>query len=103
MCSQLLKTRNENRTFPADKHSTYLDSHRQVVLLYRLEVERVVHLYVGPRVAVVGPLLQVERVQLVRLRRRARHEPVEHGRVALDSGAFLDFKRIFFVGFWEEK
>lgn len=46
-----------------------------------------VDLDVGPRVAVVGALLQIERVLLVRLRRRAGHQPVEDGRIAVDAGA----------------
>lgn len=43
--------------------------------------------YVGPCVAVVRALLQVERVVLVRLRRRAGHQTVEDRWVALDSRA----------------
>ena len=65
----------------------YLDTNRQVVLFDVLVVERMVHFDVGPRVAVVRSLLQVKRVVLVRLGRRAANEPVENGGVVLNAGA----------------
>lgn len=40
---------------------------------------------IGPRMAVVGPLLQVERVVLVGLSRWASNQPIEHGRIAFDT------------------
>lgn len=46
-----------------------------------------IDLYVGPRETVIGPLLQVERVELVGLRRGAGHQPIEHGRIAVDARA----------------
>jgi len=46
-----------------------------------------VDLYVGPSETVVLPLLQIERVEFVGLRRGARHQPIEHGRVSLDARA----------------
>lgn len=42
---------------------------------------------VGPRIAVVLPLLQIERVEFVGLRRRAGHQSIKHCRVAFDSRA----------------
>jgi len=46
-----------------------------------------VHLYVGPSETIVLPLLQIERVELVRLRRGPRHQPIEHGRISFDARA----------------
>lgn len=69
--------------------ATYLHANRQVVLLYRLEIQRMIHLDIGIGVPVFRPLLQIERVQLIRLGRRAWHQPIEHRWVALDSGAGL--------------
>lgn len=45
-----------------------------------------VDLDVGPRPAVLLPLLKVERVVLVRLVRRAADQPIEHSWVVLDAG-----------------
>lgn len=66
---------------------THLHANGQVVFLDGLIVQRMIDFYVGPRETVVGPLLQVERVELVGLRRGAGHQPVEHGWVAVDSRA----------------
>lgn len=68
------------------KIRVYLDAYGQIVLFDRLVVQRMVHLDVGPRETVVRPLLQVERVELVGLRRGTGHQPVEHRRIALDAG-----------------
>lgn len=55
------------------RQSTYLHAYGQIVFLDALIVQRMIDFYVGPRVAIVRSLLQVERVKLVRLRRRPRH------------------------------
>lgn len=44
-----------------------------------------IHLYVGPGVTIVRSLLQVERVELVRLRRRPGHQSIEHCGVPFDT------------------
>lgn len=64
---------------------TYLDTDRQIVLLYALVVQRVIHLYVGPRVSVLRSLLQIERVEFVGLRRGPGHQAVEHRRITFDA------------------
>ena len=51
---------------------------------------------IGPRVAVVGALLQVERVVLVGLRRRAADQPVKDGRIAFDART-VGFRAFFFL------
>ncbi len=40
---------------------------------------------IGPCMAVVGPLLQVERVVLVGLSRWASNQPIKDGRIAFDT------------------
>lgn len=68
-------------------HFTYLNTDGQIVLLDRFKVQRMVHLDVGPRIAVVRSLLQIERVQLVRLCGRAGHKPIEYRRITLNARA----------------
>lgn len=70
-----------------DRIQRYLHANRQIVLLDRLVVQRMVDLYVRPRETVVRPLLQVERVELVGLGRRSGHQPIKHRRVPLDARA----------------
>lgn len=48
-----------------------------------------VHFDVRPSEPVVRPLLQIERVELVGLSRRSRHQMVEHGGVAFYSRAII--------------
>lgn len=60
-----------------------------------------VDLDVRPRVAVVRSLLQIERVEFVRLRRRAGHQPIEHGRIAIDAGAACACVRVFVCNKWK--
>jgi hypothetical protein len=68
------------------RDSTNLHSYRQVVLLYRLVVQGVVHFDVRPREAVVRPLLQVESVVFVCLRGGSGHQTVENSRVVFYTG-----------------
>jgi hypothetical protein len=68
------------------RDSTNLHSYRQVVLLYRLVVQGVVHFDVRPREAVVRPLLQVESVMFVCLRGGSGHQTVENSRVVFYTG-----------------
>lgn len=48
---------------------------------------------VGPSIAIVLPLLQIECVIFVRLRCRAWHQPIKHGWIAFDAGAVLEMAR----------
>lgn len=48
-----------------------------------------VHFDIRPSEPVVRPLLQIERVELVGLSRRSRHQMVEHGGVAFYSRAII--------------
>ena len=64
---------------------THLDTNGQIVFLNVLVIERVIDFNVGPRVAVIGALLQVERVVLVGLRRWAANQPVKDGRIAFNA------------------
>lgn len=48
-----------------------------------------VHFDVRPSEPIVRPLLQIERVELVGLSRRSRHQMVEHGWVAFYSRAII--------------
>lgn len=66
---------------------THLHANGQVVFLDGLIVQRMIDLYVGPCETVIGPLLQVERVKLVGLRRGAGHQPIEDGRVTVNARA----------------
>jgi len=66
---------------------TYLHANSQIVFLDRFVVQWMVDLYVSPSETVVLPLLQIERVEFVRLRRGSRHQPIEHGRISLDARA----------------
>lgn len=52
-----------------------------------------IDLDVSPREAVLRPLLEIERVELVGLRRGAGHQPVEHCGVILDAGAKVGITR----------
>lgn len=67
--------------------STNLHANSQIVFLDRFVVQRMIDFYVSPSETVVLPLLQVERVELVRLRCGSRHQPIEHGRISLDARA----------------
>lgn len=62
----------------------YLYSNGEVVLFDVFIIERMVNFDVGPCMAIVGTLLQVERVVLVGLSRRAANKPVEDGRITFD-------------------
>jgi len=68
-------------------YSTNLDANSQIVFLDRFVVQWMVDLYVSPSETVVLPLLQIERVEFVRLRCGSRHQPIEHGRISLDARA----------------
>ena len=66
---------------------TYLHTYREIVFLDPLKVERLVDFHICVRPAVVLPLLQVERVVLVRLVRRASDQLVEYGWVVFYARA----------------
>lgn len=46
-----------------------------------------IDLNIGPGEPIVRPLLQVERVELIGLRRRTGHEAVENSRIVFYTGA----------------
>ena len=66
---------------------TYLHTYREIVFLDPLKVEGLVDFHICVRPAVVLPLLQVERVVLVRLVRRASDQLVEYGWVVFYARA----------------
>lgn len=69
----------------SDKRITYLYTNRQIILLDRLVVQRMVDLDVGPSETVVRSLLQIERVEFIGLGRGSWHQPVEHRRISFDA------------------
>lgn len=77
----------------------HLNTYGQIVLLNRLIIQRMIDFDVGPCIAIVLPLLQIECVVLVCLRRRSRHQTIKHGRIAFDTGAIL--VRLVFWGIKE--
>ena len=68
----------------------YLYSNGEVVLFDVFIIERMVNFDVSPCMAIVGTLLQVERVVLVGLSRRATNKPVEDGRITFDPRTILN-------------
>lgn len=65
--------------------TTYLNADGQVIFFDALVVQRMVHLNIRPCISVVRSLLQVECVELVRLRCRAGHQAIEHGRIPFNA------------------
>ena len=66
---------------------TYLDTYREIVFLNPFKVERLIDFHVCVRPPIVLPLLEVERVVLVRLVRRTSDQLVEYGWVVLYTRA----------------
>ena len=66
---------------------TYLNTYCEIVFLDPLKIERLVDFHICVCPAVVLPLLEVERVILVRLVCRASNQLVEYGWVVLYTRA----------------
>ena len=66
---------------------TYLDTYREIVFLNPFKVEWLIDFHVCIRPPIVLPLLEVERVVLVRLVRRTSDQLVEYGWVVLYTRA----------------
>lgn len=85
-CAALSSLKYPRTSGSSCESTQYLDANGEVVFFDVLVVERVVDFDVGPSVAVVvAPLLQVKRVVLVGLSRRAADQPVVDGRPTLDA------------------
>jgi len=74
-------------TYIINYYYTDLHANSQIVFLDRFVVQRMVYFYIRPCETVVLPLLQVERVKLIRLRRGPWHQPIKHGRISFDARA----------------
>ena len=68
-------------------YKTYLNTYCEIVFLDPLKIERLIDFHISVRPPVVLPLLEVERVVLVRLVCRASNQLVEYGWVVLYTRA----------------
>lgn len=65
--------------------NTHLNTDGKIVFLDAFIIERMIDFYISPSVPVVRSLLQIERVKLIRLRRRTRHQPIKYSRIPFDA------------------
>lgn len=73
------------------RYDIYLNTYGQIILLDALIIQGMIDLDICPGVAIVRPLLQIERVKFVGLCRGAGHQTIENGRIPFNTGTVTQY------------